>query len=99
MQTGYNADRLACTASCDGLARQHQAAIHHMGCRLRYRQRFMRTGRNALAAMVADVGVKAQATVVVLPGGTWANVDAGLATAVRSALVHTSRGMHAQGRV
>lgn len=99
MQTGYNAHSAGRTATCHALACQNQTAVHHMGCGLWYRQCFVWTGGNALTAMVADVGVKAQAIVIMRPGGTWADVDTGLAAAVRNALVHTAFGMDGQGRV
>jgi hypothetical protein len=99
MQTGYNAHSAGCMGSCNALARQNQTTVHHMGCRLRYRQCLVRTSCNALTAMVANVGVKAQAVVFALPSGTRADIHTGLTVAVRNALMHTAFGMDGQGRV
>jgi hypothetical protein len=43
--------------------------------------------------MVANVGVKAQAVVIVLPSGTRADIYTGLTVAVRNALMRTAFGM------
>jgi len=99
METGYNAHSAGRMVPCNALACQNQTVVHHMGCRLRYRQCFVRTGGNALTATVADIGVKAQAIVVVLPCCAWADIHTGLAAAARNALMHTAFGMDGQGRV
>ena len=99
MQAGHNAYSAWRTATCNALACQNQTAVHHMGCRLWNRQRFVRTGCNAMAAMVANVGVKTQSIVVMFPGGAWANIHTGPTVAVHNSLMDTAFCMDGQGRV
>ena len=99
MQTGNNTDTAGRMATCDSLTCQNEIVVHHMRRGLRNGQRFVWTSGNTLSAMVASVGVKAQAIVIVLPGGTWADVHTGLTVAVHNFLMDTPLGMDGQGRV
>lgn len=93
MQTGHNADSARRMATCNTLTCQNQIAVHHMGRRLRNRQRFVWTSGNALTTMVAQVGVEAQPIVVLLPGVLRTDIHAGLTVAIHNSLMDAALGM------
>ena len=93
MQTGHNTYTAGRMATCNTLTCQNQTAIHHMGRRLRNRQRFVWTSGNALTTMVAHVGVEAQPIVVLLPGVLRTDIHAGLTVAIHNSLMDAALGM------